>query len=187
MIDVSSSKPLLAVAGICTWTAVLISIHQVGRKDPKRRPETRGGKRERTRRKKNARKKAIDVFFFFPTSLFDASRHSIKKKIPPRPPKKKTQRQIVQHLRHYTEPLFQRYIVRIVFMVPFYSATSFFSLLFPVAAPYLDTVRDCYEVRRCFLFSLSFSTTSFSRFFPFETHRSLLSPFLHFSISSLSS
>ena len=127
--------------------------------------------------------------FFFSSQLPFSTRADTqsKKKFHPDLQKKKTQRQIVQHLRHYTEPLFQRYIVRIVFMVPFYSATSFFSLLFPVAAPYLDTVRDCYEVRRCFLFSLSFSTTSFSRFFPFETHRSLLSPFLHFSISSLSS
>jgi len=41
-------------------------------------------------------------------------------------------------------------------MVPFYSVTSFFSLLFPVAAPYLDTVRDCYEVSAAFVFFLSF-------------------------------
>jgi hypothetical protein len=27
---------------------------------------------------------------------------------------------IIQHLRHYTEPMFQRYIIRIIFMVPVY-------------------------------------------------------------------
>jgi hypothetical protein len=35
---------------------------------------------------------------------------------------------IIQHLRHYSEPVFQRYIVRIIFMVPMYSICSFPSL-----------------------------------------------------------
>ncbi|KAL4527279.1 hypothetical protein Ndes2437A_g02452 [Nannochloris sp. 'desiccata'] len=53
--------------------------------------------------------------------------------------------QIVQHLRHYTEPMFQRYIVRIIFMVPVYAACSFASLLAEDAAIYITTIRDCYE------------------------------------------
>lgn len=53
--------------------------------------------------------------------------------------------QIIQHLRHYSEPVFQRYIVRIIFMVPMYSICSFPSLIHPDQAIYWNTVRDCYE------------------------------------------
>ena len=53
--------------------------------------------------------------------------------------------QIVQHLRHYTEPMFQRYIIRIIFMVPVYSVCSFASLLAEDASIYIATARDCYE------------------------------------------
>ena len=65
-------------------------------------------------------------------------------------------------------------------MVPFYSVTSFFSLLFPVAAPYLDTVRDCYEVSR-----LVFSPfkRSFSRFHVSNSPFTSLSLSLYFSVS----
>lgn len=52
---------------------------------------------------------------------------------------------IICHLRNYTEPVFQRYIVRIVFMVPFYGVSSFFSLLYRQSSIYFDTLRDCYE------------------------------------------
>ncbi|KAL4855483.1 malate dehydrogenase [Chlorella vulgaris] len=52
---------------------------------------------------------------------------------------------IIQHLRHYSEPLFQRFIVRIIFMVPMYSICSFPSLIHPSQAIYWTTVRDCYE------------------------------------------
>jgi hypothetical protein len=74
MIDVSSSKPLLAVAGICTWTAVLISIHQV-RKDwlavPKEEDRKQVG--GRTRRGKRSRNASMVFRSPFPS---DASRHS---------------------------------------------------------------------------------------------------------------
>eukprot|EP00210_Caulerpa_lentillifera_P007089 g6782.t1 len=53
--------------------------------------------------------------------------------------------QILLHLRFYTEPLFQRYIVRIIFMVPVYSLASFLSLLFHSQHIYFDTIRDLYE------------------------------------------
>ena len=39
--------------------------------------------------------------------------------------------QIVSHLRNYTGPIFQRYIVRLIFMVPLYSILSFLSLMMP--------------------------------------------------------
>ena len=64
MIDVSSSKPLLAVAGICTWTAVLISIHQV-RKDwlavPKEEDRKQGGGENETGK---TLEKCVDGFPF---------------------------------------------------------------------------------------------------------------------------
>lgn len=53
--------------------------------------------------------------------------------------------QILCHLRNYTEPTFQRYIVRIIFMVPNYAITSWLSMVNRGASIYFDTVRDCYE------------------------------------------
>lgn len=41
--------------------------------------------------------------------------------------------------------MFQRYIVRIIFMVPVYSLTSFACLLAEDASIYIITIRDCYE------------------------------------------
>ena len=55
---------------------------------------------------------------------------------PPRPPP-----QIISHLRSYTQPTYQRYIVRIAFTVPVFAVTSFFSLLFGGAAVYFEAVR----------------------------------------------
>ena len=175
MIDVSFSKPLLAVAGICTWTAVLISIYQVRKGwlvegGPRKREKEEG---ERTRREKTLEKN--DGIDFFVSTRGAGTQKNSSTSTSTSTSKHKTQ--IIQHLRHYTEPLFQRYIVRIVFMVPFYSVTSFFSLLFPVAAPYLDTVRDCYEVRFFFFFSFSFLSFLLSPFrltFSFSLSLSLL-------------
>lgn len=53
--------------------------------------------------------------------------------------------QIVQHLRNYTEPMFQRYIIRIIFLVPVYAICSFASLVAEDASIYIATARDCYE------------------------------------------
>lgn len=80
MIDVSSSKPLLAVAGICTWTAVLISIHQVGSGglvfvSPERGLKA-GGSRERGRDRKTLEEKLMVSFFF------DASRQTLHQPTP---------------------------------------------------------------------------------------------------------
>ncbi|MEW5311484.1 MAG: hypothetical protein WDW38_003194 [Sanguina aurantia] len=49
------------------------------------------------------------------------------------------------HLRNYTEPVFQRYIIRILFMVPFYCLCSLGSLHYRASSIYFDTPRDCYE------------------------------------------
>ncbi|GFR46853.1 hypothetical protein Agub_g8493, partial [Astrephomene gubernaculifera] len=53
--------------------------------------------------------------------------------------------QILCHLRNYTEPLYQRYIIRIIFMVPFYGVTSWLSLMYRESSIYFDVPRDCYE------------------------------------------
>eukprot|EP01025_Chloroclados_australasicus_P035039 TRINITY_DN3576_c0_g1_i1.p1 TRINITY_DN3576_c0_g1~~TRINITY_DN3576_c0_g1_i1.p1 ORF type:complete len:435 (+),score=23.09 TRINITY_DN3576_c0_g1_i1:308-1612(+) len=54
--------------------------------------------------------------------------------------------QILQHLRFYAQPVFQRYIVRIIFLVPMYALLSFFSLIFNQTANlWFDTIRDVYE------------------------------------------
>lgn len=65
---------------------------------------------------------------------------------------------IVKHLRYYTKPNEQRWILRLIFIVPIYAITSWISLLlFGQNAQnvylYLDTIRSCYEafVIYCFL------------------------------------
>lgn len=58
--------------------------------------------------------------------------------------------QIYQHLRWYTNPQEQRWIVRILFIVPIYATYSWISLLFFNSNNiyvYFFTVRDCYEGR----------------------------------------
>mmetsp|Transcript_14685 Transcript_14685/g.24307 ORF Transcript_14685/g.24307 Transcript_14685/m.24307 type:complete len:398 (+) Transcript_14685:178-1371(+) len=52
---------------------------------------------------------------------------------------------IYKHLSYYTSPMHQRYIVRILLMVPFYSVDSWLSFMFPRYSVYFDVVRDCYE------------------------------------------
>eukprot|EP00088_Acartia_fossae_P043096 TRINITY_DN4531_c0_g1_i2.p1 TRINITY_DN4531_c0_g1~~TRINITY_DN4531_c0_g1_i2.p1 ORF type:complete len:565 (+),score=117.69 TRINITY_DN4531_c0_g1_i2:106-1800(+) len=56
--------------------------------------------------------------------------------------------QIYQYLRYYTNPAEQRWIVRILFMVPVYAFTSWLSLLFwryDNYYVYFNAFRDCYE------------------------------------------
>lgn len=56
--------------------------------------------------------------------------------------------QIYMHLRCYSRPNEQRYIVRILFIVPIYAFDSWLSLLFFTNDQYyvyFGTVRDCYE------------------------------------------
>ncbi|XP_051686528.2 transmembrane protein 184A isoform X4 [Oryctolagus cuniculus] len=56
--------------------------------------------------------------------------------------------QIFLHLRSYTVPLEQRYIIRLLLIVPVYAFDSWLSLLLLGGYPYyvyFDSVRDCYE------------------------------------------
>ena len=56
--------------------------------------------------------------------------------------------QIYLHLRSYTVPNEQRFIIRLLLIVPVYTLNSWFSLLLLGAHQhyiYLDSVRDCYE------------------------------------------
>ncbi|XWS42270.1 hypothetical protein CRYUN_Cryun16bG0000600 [Craigia yunnanensis] len=52
---------------------------------------------------------------------------------------------IYRHLLNYTEPIFQRYIVRIIFMVPVYALMSFLSLVLPQSSIYFNSIREVYE------------------------------------------
>ncbi|XP_051136663.1 uncharacterized protein LOC127255244 isoform X1 [Andrographis paniculata] len=52
---------------------------------------------------------------------------------------------IHKHLLNYTEPTYQRYIVRIIFMVPVYALMSFLALVLNKKAIYFNSVREVYE------------------------------------------
>ncbi|KAL2325675.1 hypothetical protein Fmac_024733 [Flemingia macrophylla] len=52
---------------------------------------------------------------------------------------------IYRHLLNYTEPTYQRFIVRIVFMVPVYALMSFLSLVLPECSIYFNSIREIYE------------------------------------------
>ncbi|KAJ4892983.1 hypothetical protein Rs2_19777 [Raphanus sativus] len=52
---------------------------------------------------------------------------------------------IYKHLLNYTEPIYQRYIVRIVFMVPVYALMSFLALVLPKTSIYFNSIREVYE------------------------------------------
>lgn len=47
--------------------------------------------------------------------------------------------------KNYRKPLLQRYVIRILLMVPIYSASSWASIVSLKAAFYLDPLRDIYE------------------------------------------
>ncbi|PIA40736.1 hypothetical protein AQUCO_02400066v1 [Aquilegia coerulea] len=52
---------------------------------------------------------------------------------------------IYRHLINYTEPTYQRYIVRIIFMVPVYALMSFLSLVLNESSIYFNSIREVYE------------------------------------------
>lgn len=52
---------------------------------------------------------------------------------------------IYRHLINYTEPIYQRYTVRIIFMVPVFSTMSFMSLVMSNKSIYYNSVREVYE------------------------------------------
>jgi hypothetical protein len=53
--------------------------------------------------------------------------------------------QILEHLTLFANPECQTKVVRILFMVPLYALTSWFSIMLPSASEYLDLIRDAYE------------------------------------------
>ncbi|XP_055598013.1 transmembrane protein 184C [Uranotaenia lowii] len=53
--------------------------------------------------------------------------------------------QITQHIVHFTKPILQKHIIRILWMVPIYALNAWFCLLFPQHAIYMDSIRECYE------------------------------------------
>ena len=54
---------------------------------------------------------------------------------------------ISQHLLHYGSPILQRYMIRVMWMVPIYAVESWLSLRFKEEAKYIETARECC---RCF-------------------------------------
>lgn len=75
------------------------------------------------------------------------ARMSVSPRGPDAPPPP-TPAQIYLHLRSYTVPNEQRYIIRLLLIVPVYALNSWLSLLLLGAHQhyiYLDSVRDCYE------------------------------------------
>ena len=54
-------------------------------------------------------------------------------------------RLIYMHLSHWVQPAIQKYIVRIVWMIPLYSVESWLALRFRNLALYIETMRECYE------------------------------------------
>ncbi|KAF3067033.1 hypothetical protein GL218_08812 [Daldinia childiae] len=55
-------------------------------------------------------------------------------------------------LKNYRKPLLQRYVVRILLMVPIYSISSWVSMVSLTAAAFLDPIRDIYEAFTIYTF-----------------------------------
>ncbi|TVU39875.1 hypothetical protein EJB05_13318 [Eragrostis curvula] len=54
-------------------------------------------------------------------------------------------RLVHRHLLHYAEPTQQRFIVRVILMVPVYAVMSFLSLVSPHNAIYFNSIREIYD------------------------------------------
>ncbi|KAJ6070442.1 hypothetical protein N7467_011761 [Penicillium canescens] len=52
---------------------------------------------------------------------------------------------IMQHAMHYSKPIEQRHIIRILFMVPVYSLVAWLSIFFYHDSVYFEVIGDCYE------------------------------------------
>lgn len=52
---------------------------------------------------------------------------------------------IIQHLSNYTKPYLQKYVIRILWMVPIYAINAWMGMQFPSTSIYMDTLRECYE------------------------------------------
>jgi len=53
--------------------------------------------------------------------------------------------QIIAHVQHYHRPNLQRYVVRILFIIPIYAVDSFISFKFIYLSVFIGALRDCYE------------------------------------------
>ena len=62
--------------------------------------------------------------------------------------------QILQHLLHYTVPQHQKYIVRVLLMVPVYALDSWFALRFVGLSVVVALIRECYEAYVLYSFFL---------------------------------
>eukprot|EP00466_Bigelowiella_natans_P005035 jgi/Bigna1/87017/estExt_fgenesh1_pg.C_160034 len=71
--------------------------------------------------------------------------------------------EIFMHLANFSNPPLQRYIVRILWMVPIYAVESWFSLRFKTQAIYLESARETYEGYVIYNSSISSSRTSGGR------------------------
>lgn len=61
-------------------------------------------------------------------------------------------RQILQHLSHWYMPSVQKYVVRIIWMIPLYSVESWLSLRFRRTAVAIEILRECYEAYALYSF-----------------------------------
>ncbi|EGD81930.1 hypothetical protein PTSG_02616 [Salpingoeca rosetta] len=52
---------------------------------------------------------------------------------------------VAMHLKHWNNPMLQRHIIRILFMVPIYAIDSWLALRFPNINIYFDVARETYE------------------------------------------
>ena len=59
---------------------------------------------------------------------------------------------VAMHFTHWNAPELQRYVVRILWMVPVYSVNAWFALRYEACSLYLDTLRECYEAYVIFNF-----------------------------------
>lgn len=53
--------------------------------------------------------------------------------------------EIIRHLLNFNKPFLQRYIIRILLMVPIYSLNAWIAMTVPVTGLYLDSMREVYE------------------------------------------
>ncbi|KAH0948732.1 hypothetical protein HN011_010179 [Eciton burchellii] len=53
--------------------------------------------------------------------------------------------EIIQHMIYYTQPRLQKYIIRILWMVPIYAVNAWLGLVYPEGSIYVDSLRECYE------------------------------------------
>lgn len=53
--------------------------------------------------------------------------------------------QITQHLIYFNKPYLQKYVVRILWMVPIYSMNAWIAMILPTLGVYLDVCRETYE------------------------------------------